>query len=86
MEILLAEDERVIRRSLIGLLEANGYAVRAAADGEAALRLCRERRPDLMLLDVVMPRRNGHEVCAAICIFRRGSPTRCCWRASPQAR
>jgi len=66
MEILLAEDERVIRRSLTGLLEANGYDVCAAADGNEALRLYRERRPDLLLLDVMMPKRNGHGVCEVI--------------------
>ena len=54
-DILLAEDERVIRRSLSAALEAAGYSVRSAEDGEKALRLYRERRPDLLLLDVMMP-------------------------------
>ena len=54
-DVILAEDERLIRQSLVGLLETAGYAVRAAKDGEEAERLYRERRPDLMLLDVMMP-------------------------------
>ena len=66
MDILLAEDERVVRKSLKRLLEANGYAVRAASDGERALALYRERRPDLLLLDVMMPRRDGLSVCKAV--------------------
>lgn len=65
-EILLAEDERVLRRALAALLERAGYAVRAAADGEAALRLYRERRPDLLLLDVMMPKLNGYDVCRTV--------------------
>ena len=65
-EIIVADDERVIRQSISRLLEDVGHAVRVAKDGEEALRLYRERRPDLMLLDVMMPKRNGYEVCEAI--------------------
>lgn len=66
MEILLAEDERVFRASLKDLLEANGYAVRAVANGEKALAAYRERRPDLLLLDVMMPVKGGYETCEEI--------------------
>ena len=66
MEILLAEDERVVRESLRGLLTANGYAVRAVANGERALAAYRERRPDLLLLDVMMPVKGGFETCEEI--------------------
>lgn len=65
-EILLAEDDAALREGLALLLEGEGYAVRAAADGEQALELFRARRPDLVLLDVMMPRRSGTAVCAAI--------------------
>ena len=65
-DIILADDERPVRRSLVGLLEGAGYAVRAAKDGEEALRLYRERRPDLMILDVMMPKGSGLEVCEAV--------------------
>lgn len=64
--IILADDERLIRQSLVGLLEANGYSVRAGKNGEEALRLYQEQRPDLMLLDVMMPKGNGYEICEAI--------------------
>lgn len=65
-ELILADDERTIRTTLTGLLEANGYAVRAAKNGAEALRLHRERRPDLMLLDVMMPKMSGYEVCETV--------------------
>lgn len=66
MEILLADDERLIRKSLTALLEENGYVVRVARDGDEALALYRAHRPDLLLLDVMMPRKNGFEVCEEI--------------------
>lgn len=65
-DIILADDERPVRRSLVVLLEGAGYAVRTAKDGEEALRLYRERRPDLMLLDVMMPKGSGLEVCEEV--------------------
>jgi DNA-binding response OmpR family regulator len=65
-DILLAEDERVIRRSLSAALEAAGYSVRSAEDGEKALRLYRERRPDLLLLDVMMPKMDGLSLCRKV--------------------
>ena len=65
-EILVAEDESAIREGLCALLESEGYTVRAAVDGEDALRLFRECRPDLVLLDVMMPEKNGYAVCSEI--------------------
>lgn len=65
-EILLAEDEASIREGLAVLFEGENYAVRAAADGAAALALFRARRPDLVLLDVMMPGMNGYAVCSEI--------------------
>ena len=65
-EILLADDERTVREALRGLLEGHGYVVRCAADGDRALSLYREHRPDLLLLDVMMPRMGGYAVCEAI--------------------
>ena len=65
-EILLAEDERVFRKHLTDTLEANGYSVRAVSNGEKALELYRTRKPDLLLLDIMMPRLNGYDVCERI--------------------
>ena len=65
-DVILADDERVVRLSISALLESSGFAVRVARNGEEALRLYRERRPDLMLLDVMMPKGNGYEACETI--------------------
>lgn len=65
-EILIADDDRVIRESFRALFEAEGYAVRVARGGEDALRQFFDKRPDLVLLDVMMPDRNGIAVCTEI--------------------
>jgi len=64
--ILIAEDEPNIVTSLEFLLQKKGYEVRVARDGEEALRLTESFRPDVVLLDVMMPIRNGFEVCRMI--------------------
>lgn len=65
-EILVVEDEMGIREGLAELLECEGYSVRQAENGIAALEEYRKRRPDLILLDIVMPKKNGLAVCSEI--------------------
>ena len=65
-EILIAEDEPSARRGFRALFECEGYAVRTARDGEEALSKFKERRPDAVLLDVMMPKMNGIAACAEI--------------------
>jgi two-component system nitrogen regulation response regulator NtrX len=60
--ILIVDDEQGIRRSLAGLLSDEGYETAVAADGEAGLAAVREQTPDLVLLDVALPGRDGIEV------------------------
>ena len=64
--ILVADDERVIREGLVGLLEGEGFAVATARDGVEAVAKFRQLRPDLVLLDVMMPKANGFKACEAI--------------------
>jgi len=64
--ILIAEDEAPLRQGLIDLLEGEGYRVTAASDGRQAMALFRESKPDLVLLDVMMPEQSGYDVCRAI--------------------
>jgi DNA-binding response OmpR family regulator len=64
--VLIADDEANIVMSLQFLMEAAGYDVRTAGDGDAALQALRDFHPDLVLLDVMMPRKNGYEVCQTI--------------------
>ena len=65
-DILIADDEQVARRAFRTLFEGEGYAVRTARDGEEAVKKFSEKRPDLVLLDVMMPRMNGISACAEI--------------------
>jgi DNA-binding response OmpR family regulator len=62
-KILIAEDEANIRQGLIATLESEGYAVTAAADGAQALRLHAQEKFDLVVLDVMMPKASGYDVC-----------------------
>lgn len=64
--ILIADDEPNIVVSLEFLMQQTGYEVRTAPDGEQALRLISEFRPDLILLDIMLPLRNGFEVCQKV--------------------
>jgi DNA-binding response OmpR family regulator len=61
--ILIADDEPNIVASLEFLMEQAGYEVKAVADGNDALAAVASFRPDLVLLDVMMPGRSGYEVC-----------------------
>ena len=64
--VLVVDDEPNIRLSLEFLMRKAGFAVRSAADGEEALAAISEDPPDLVLLDVTMPRKSGYEVCEAV--------------------
>ena len=65
-EILFAEDDADIRKWVAVALETEGYAVRTVPDGEAALAAYAAQRPDLLMLDIMMPKRDGVSVCAEI--------------------
>ncbi len=65
-KILIAEDERDIRDLITFTLQFAGYEVVAAVNGEEALNLARNEIPDLILMDVRMPRMTGYEACSAI--------------------
>jgi DNA-binding response OmpR family regulator len=65
-EILLVEDDAVILEALAYNLTRQGFGVHKATDGSEALRLAREMRPDLILLDVMLPGESGIEVCKRI--------------------
>ncbi len=64
--VLVVDDEPHILHSLEFLMKRENYDVRVASDGEAALQAIGERCPDLILLDVMMPKRDGYSVCQTI--------------------
>ena len=70
--LLIAEDDANIRHGLVATLESDGYDVTAASDGEQALKLFPQGKFDLVILDVMMPRQSGYDVCREL--RRRGSP------------
>lgn len=60
--ILLVEDDAILSRVIEEELESAGYKISKAKDGEAAIDLINSKRPDLVLLDILMPKMNGMEV------------------------
>lgn len=64
--ILVVEDSPTTRRQIAELLENEGYEVITAGDGEQALALVREHHPELVVLDIVLPKKNGYQVCRNI--------------------
>jgi CheY-like chemotaxis protein len=70
--ILVAEDDRFLRRAAEMALKRQGHTVLTAADGEEALRTARSVLPDLILLDLIMPKLNGFDVLQAL---KKDAPT-----------
>jgi CheY-like chemotaxis protein len=66
MKILLVEDSKFLRLSTERALSRAGYEVISAADGEEGLRLAREQLPDLILLDLLLPKVSGPDVLKAL--------------------
>jgi DNA-binding response OmpR family regulator len=66
VKVLVAEDDDRTRAGLVELLEGEGYSPVAARDGREALALFREHRPQVVLLDIMMPGASGYDVCREI--------------------
>lgn len=66
VKILVADDEANIREVVQLYLEREGFTVHTAADGDAALEIEAKTRPDLLILDIMLPRRTGWEICRAL--------------------
>ena len=61
--VAVIEDEEIIRKSVTMNLELEGFEVVTAADGEAGIQLVNERKPDIIIMDVTMPRKDGLQTC-----------------------
>src|SRR6185503_9037647 len=62
-KILIAEDDANIRLGLVATLKNDGYAMVTASDGAQALRLFPQEKFDLVMLDIMMPKASGYDVC-----------------------
>jgi two-component system alkaline phosphatase synthesis response regulator PhoP len=65
-KVLVVDDEEVILELLKYNLEKQGYSVKTASDGEKAVELAKKHQPDLILLDIMMPKQDGVETCRQI--------------------
>jgi len=65
-KILVVDDDPEMRETLQIILESGGYTVVMAEDGEQCLAKLKEEQPDLLILDLLMPRMDGFEVCKAL--------------------
>jgi twitching motility two-component system response regulator PilH len=65
-KILVVDDSPTDLALMVAPLRSRGYEVLTASDGEEALRMVRDERPSCVVLDVVMPRKNGFQVCRTL--------------------
>ena len=72
--VLVADDDPVMRMLMLEMLAQVGLDAIAAADGAQAVQLARERRPDLILMDVEMPHMDGFAACRAIPATKPAAP------------
>jgi CheY-like chemotaxis protein len=64
--VLIVEDELPFRQIYRDVLKHDGYEVIEAEDGEEALKILQQKQPDVILLDLILPRRSGYDVLVAI--------------------
>ena len=74
-KILLVDDEPELLLLVEARLKANGYEVQCAGDGQAALEKAKKERPDLIILDLMLPKMDGFRVCALLKKDARYAPT-----------
>ena len=65
-KILIIEDDPVFQQTLSEFLRTDGFEVFSAVDGEEGIKLAREKSPNIVLLDIILPKKNGYEVIAEL--------------------
>lgn len=64
--ILFIEDEAALQKTVADFFRTKGYGTSAALDGELGIKLAKEKKPDLILLDLILPKKNGFDVLRAL--------------------
>lgn len=75
MLVMIVDDDKLLRLSFQDVLESEGFTTIVAADGESAIKLYRKSRPDLVLLDLIMPGKDGFETCRELRRLKGGEYT-----------
>ncbi|HEX8974370.1 MAG TPA: response regulator [Patescibacteria group bacterium] len=65
-KLLIVEDDAILQKSLEDFLSTEGFEVSCASDGEAGVEMAHTNKPDLILLDIVLPKKDGYEVLQEI--------------------
>ncbi len=65
-KILLVEDEKDLSKTIVFRLEANGYTAITSYDGQDGLEKAKKEKPDLIILDLMLPKMDGYKVCALL--------------------
>lgn len=65
-KILVIEDEDTLQRALLEFLESEGFKAVSATDGEMGVEMVKKEKPDLVLLDIILPKKDGYKVLAEI--------------------
>lgn len=65
-KILIIEDDLSLQKTLAEYLGSENFEVRSASDGESGLAMALSEKPDLILLDIILPKKDGHEVLQAV--------------------
>ena len=81
-KILIVDDEKNIVEIIAFNLKKEGYQVIKAADGEEGVKMAMEENPDLILLDIMMPKMDGYEACKKI-RKKKSRPTMPVWKRLP---
>lgn len=65
-KLLIIEDDLILQKALSQYLEAEGFDVKCAGDGDTGIKMVVKEKPDLILLDIVLPKKDGYEVLAEV--------------------
>jgi len=75
LKVVVVDDSETVRRTAVRLLEQSGYVVFTARDGFEAMSVISDNEPDIIFLDIVMPRLDGYQACSLIRNSRRFGET-----------